>query len=157
MKKFAKDLRTLSVMIINFEEKEMISLTHNENIYHEKQKYCHICKRKFYNDENDKRHKKYHKVRDDDHYAGIYRGAAHSDCNLRYNEQHEIPIISHNGCNYDYHFMINKLATEFKGNIDCLGENTEKYKTFEVSPKKIKESNKLITHKLKFIDFTMNA
>ena len=52
--------------------------------------------------------------------------------------------------------MINKLATEFKGNIDCLGENTEKYKTFEVSPKKIKESNKLITHKLKFIDFTMN-
>ena len=53
--------------------------------------------------------------------------------------------------------MINKLATEFKGNIDCLGENTEKYKTFEVSPKKIKESNKLITRKLKFIDFTMNA
>ena len=38
MKKFAKDLRTLSMMIINFEEKEMISLTHNENIYHEKQK-----------------------------------------------------------------------------------------------------------------------
>ena len=53
--------------------------------------------------------------------------------------------------------MINKLATEFKGNIDCLGENTEKYKTFEVPPKKIKENNKLITHKLKFIDFTMNA
>ena len=76
------------MMIINFEEKEMISITYNENMYHEKQKYCHICKRKFYNDENDKRRKKYHKVRDHDHYAGKYRGAAHSDCNLRYNEQH---------------------------------------------------------------------
>ena len=28
--------------------------------------------------------KKYHKVRDHDHYPGKFRGAAHSICNLRF-------------------------------------------------------------------------
>ena len=37
----------------------------------------------------------YQKVRDHCHYAGKYRGAAHSICNLKIN-----------GSNYDYHFII---------------------------------------------------
>ena len=53
---------------------------------------------------------------------------------------------------YDFHFIINELAKEFKGNIDCIGENMEKYITFKVLLKKINENGKLITHKLKFID-----
>ena len=38
----------------------------------------------------------------------------------------------HNGLNYDNHFIIKRLATEFEGDFNCLGENTEKYKTFSV-------------------------
>ena len=53
---------------------------------------------------------------------------------------------------YDFHFIINELAKEFKGNIDCIGENMEKYITFKVPLKKINENGKLITYKLKFID-----
>ena len=53
---------------------------------------------------------------------------------------------------YDFHFIINELAKEFKGNIDCIGENMEKYISFKVLLKKINENGKLITHKLKFID-----
>ena len=43
-----------------------------------------------------------------------------------------IPIVVHNGSNYDYHFIIKELAEEFKKQFTCLGENTEKYITFTV-------------------------
>ena len=69
--------------------------------------------------------KKYRKVRDSCHYAGEYRGAAHSMCNLGYSVPKEIPIVFHNGPNYDYHFIIKKLAVEFEKRFTCLGENAE--------------------------------
>ena len=56
---------------------------------------------------------------------------------LRYKIPKEIPIVSHNGSTYDYHFKIKELVKEFDGNFECLGENTEKYITFSV-PIKIK-------------------
>ena len=46
--------------------------------------------------------------------------------------------------------MIKKLAEEFKGDFECLGENTEKYITFPVPLEK--EDDGKITYKLKFID-----
>ena len=61
-----------------------------------------------------------------------YRGAAHSMCNLKYSVPKTIPIVFHNGYNYDYHFIIKKLAEEFKKQLTWLGENTEKYITFTV-------------------------
>ena len=77
-----------------------------------------------------------HKVRDHCHYTGKSREAAHSICNLRYKVPKEIPVVIHNGSTYDYHFIIKQLAEEFKGQIECLGENTEKYITFSVPIKK---------------------
>ena len=44
----------------------------------------------------------------------------------------EIPVVFHNSSNYDYHFIIKELAKEFEGQFKCLGEITEKYKTFSV-------------------------
>ena len=52
--------------------------------------------------------KKYCKVRDHCDYTGEYRGAAHSSV------PKAIPIVFHNGSNYNYHFTIKKLAEEFK-------------------------------------------
>ena len=46
------------------------------------------------------------KVRDHCHYIGEYRGSLHSLCNLKYRVPKKIPITSHNGSNYDYHFII---------------------------------------------------
>ena len=46
--------------------------------------------------------KLYQKVRDDCHYIGKFRGAAHSICNLRYKVPQEIPVVFHNGSAYDY-------------------------------------------------------
>ena len=45
MKKFCKDLRENATKIINYEKKKMISLTIKEEIYHNKQKICYICKK----------------------------------------------------------------------------------------------------------------
>ena len=71
---------------------------------------------------------------------------------MRYKVQKEIPVVFHNGSTYDYHFIIKQLAKEFKGNFDCLGENTEKYITFSVPIKKELKNGKVIIYKLKFID-----
>ena len=93
----------------------------------------------------------YHKVRDHCHYTGKFRGAAHNICNLQYKVIKKIPIVFHNGSTYDYHFIIKKLAEEFKGEFECLGENAEKYIAFSVLLKKENYSSKKITYKLKFI------
>ena len=51
--------------------------------------------------------------------------------------------------------MIKKLAKEFKGDFDCLGENTEKYITFSAPIKKDLDNGKTVTYKLKFIDIDL--
>ena len=72
---------------------------------------------------------------------------------MRYKVPKEIPVVFHNGSTYDYHFIINELVKEFKGNFECLKENTEKYITFSVPMKKKIENKDLeITYKIKFID-----
>ena len=153
IERFSKELRDHAMKIINYEEKEMIPLTDKENKSYEKQKVCYICKKEFSTDENDKNaFKLYHKVRDHCHYNGKFRGAAHSICNLRYTTPKEIPVVFHNGSTYDYHFIINKLAKEFYGQLECLGENTEKYITFSVPISKELDNGKTITYRLKFID-----
>ena len=87
----------------------------------------HICKKRFSTDDSNK---KYYKVWDHCQYTGKYRGAAHDICNLRYKVPMKIPVVFHNGSNYDYHFIIEESAEKFEAELECLGENTEKYITF---------------------------
>ena len=49
----------------------------------------------------------------------------HIACNLKYSIPKEIPVVFHNGANYE-------LVKEFEREFSCLGECTEKYKTFAV-------------------------
>ena len=44
------------------------------------------------------------------------------------------------------------MAKEFKGEVDCIGENMEKYITFSTTIKKKCYDSKTITRKLRFID-----
>ena len=93
-------------------------------------------------------------------FKGKYGGAAHSIRNLRFTVPNEIPVVFHNGSNYDYRFIIKELANEFEGQFECLGENTEKYKTFSIPiEKKItkidKDGNESVftmSYKVTFID-----
>ena len=124
MKNFCLDLREHTIKIINYEKKEMILSTKEEKKIHCVQKVCHICKKGFSTDDDNK---KYHKVRD--HFTGKYGCAAHVICNLRCKMPKEIPVVFHHGSTYDYHFIIKELAEKFEGQFECLGENAEKYIT----------------------------
>ena len=137
--------------IINYEKKEMIPLTYEENKCYKEQETCHICEEKLCMDKDDENYKNKRKVKDHCHYTGKFRGAAHSKCNLNYKVPKDIPIIIHNA-SYDTHFIINQLAEEFKGELNCIGENMEKYITFSVPIKKECDDNKTIAYKLRCID-----
>ena len=150
--KFIEEETTLKyfVKICNknnyYEVKDMTPLTDNENKFYEEQKKCHICQKEFCYDKNEKKKFKiYQKVRDHCHYTGKFRGAAHSICNLNYKVPQEIPVKIHNGSTYDYHLIIKELAEEFKGQFECLGENTEKY------IKEEHDNGKTVKYKIKFI------
>ena len=72
----------------------------------------------------------------------------------------EIPVVLHNGSNYDFHFIVKELANEFEWQFECLGENTEMYKTFSVPiEKEVTNINKggnesivTMSYKTKFVD-----
>ena len=99
---------------------------------------CHICDIKY--TDKDVR------VRDHCHITGKYRGSAHQDCNLKLKiepEKIKIPVIFHNLCGYDSHFImqqIGKIAKEHtytnkKGqkvqmDINAIPNNMEKYMAF---------------------------
>ena len=131
-------------------KKEMIPLTKEEEKTHCKQKNVIYAKKdlvlviiKI---------KKNFKIRDHCHDTGKYRGSAHDTSNLRYKTSKEFPVVFHNGATYDYQFIIKELAEEFERQIECLGENTEKYLTFSAPVKKELDNGKSITYKIKFID-----
>ena len=150
IEKLCKKLKETATKIINYQEKEMIPLTYKENKSYKEQETYHICKEKFCMDKDDKNYKNKRKVKDHFHYTGKFRGAAHSKWNLNYKSSKEIPIIIHHA-NYDTHFIINQ-SEEFKGKLNCIEENMEKYINFSVPIKKEFDNGKKITHKLKFID-----
>ena len=84
-------------------------LTGEWNRSYKEQEVCHICKKKFCTNEDDEDYKNKKKVRDHCLCTWKFRGATHSDCNLKYKVPNNIPIAIHNAT-YDTHFIINHLA-----------------------------------------------
>ena len=74
------------------EKKEFLSAT-----------ICHICEEEF---STDKRSKENSKVRDQCHFTGKYRGAAHNKCNLFCRKPMILPVIFHNLQGYDSHLFL---------------------------------------------------
>ena len=67
--------------------------------------WCHICGEK-YNDKDVR-------IRDHCHINGKFRGSAHQECNLKLRikpEDIKIPIIFHNLCGYDSHFIMQQIG-----------------------------------------------
>ena len=81
MKKFCESLREHAKSIIDFKKKKLL-LTRKELKSFIDADVCYICGIRFlkYLSKNIN----YQKARDHCHYAGTYRGAAHSICNLKF-------------------------------------------------------------------------
>ena len=100
------------------------------------------------------------KVKDQCYYTGLYRRAAHNNCNLKYRLPDHIPIVFQNLSDYDVHLFIKKRGKKFnKDDIGLIAEKKEKYISFkvkinvkltEVTNKDGKEVRKNI--QLRFID-----
>ena len=129
MKKFCTSLREHAKNIIDFEKEKNIAVN-KRRIKTTSRCKCYFCEKRILKKLS--KSINYWKVRDCCHYTGKYRGAAHSICNLNFNVPNEIPVVFHNGSNHDHHFIIKELANDFEGQFGCLGENTEKNKTFSV-------------------------
>ena len=136
MKKFCESLREYAKSIIDFEKKKMLPSTRKELKSFIDADVCYICRIIFLKKLS--KNMNYQKVRDHCHYTGKYRGAARSICNLKFNVPSEIPVVFHNGSNYDYNFIIKELANEFNSNLNVLEitKNNRKQKIFSVRIKK---------------------
>ena len=88
--------------------KKNVTITKNELKPHQDAKECYIYRIRFIKEYA--KNENHQKVRDHCHDSGTFRGAAHSICSLNFNVPEEIPVVFHNGSNYDYHFIIKKLA-----------------------------------------------
>ena len=123
---FSKALKSEIDKIKSIKQKPINPLTKSEIIAHNNAKTCFICEKGFVDDENNI------KVRNHCHYTDKYRGAAHNTYNLQYKVSKNIPVVFHNGSNYDFPLVIKQLAKDFDGSFNCLGKNTEKYITFSI-------------------------
>ncbi|CAB3983697.1 Gastrula zinc finger [Paramuricea clavata] len=71
------------------------------------------------------------KVRDHDHVTGMYRGAAHNICNLKYRITWKVPVVFHNLRGYDSHLIMQEIG-KFKMNVNVIPNNMEKYISFSL-------------------------
>ena len=118
-----------------FPQQPMTGLTKVLKREHEAAEKRHICFKEFndLNDLNEFNDRRNRKIRDDCHYTGLYRGAAHNDCNRKYQILHHIPIVFHNLSGYDAPLLIKELEKRFnKNDIGVNAENKEKYISFNV-------------------------
>ena len=68
-------------------------------------------------------------VRDHCHLTRKYRGAVHSECNLRMRVSKFVPVIFHNLEGYHSHLFVKSLGLS-EGNINCIPKTDEKYISF---------------------------
>ena len=79
IEKLCKKLKKQAMKIINYEKKEIIPITKEENKSYKNQEACHICKEKFIVDKDDKNYTNKKKVKDHCQYTGKFRRAAHTN------------------------------------------------------------------------------
>ena len=78
---------------------------------------------------------------------GLYRGAAHSRCNLEYRiakSAWKLSVVVHNLKGYDGHLIVKALKSEFVGEVRVIQQNMENYLSITV-------------HRLKFIDSPIHS
>ena len=125
VKKFCEHIISEAKRLYNsFPEKPMAPLTKSQIKEYAQATKCHICFKPFKSGDNIK-------VRDHCHYTGLYRGAAHLLCNLRYKIPSYIPVVFHNLAGYDAHLFIRELA-KYMSCMGVIAKHMEDYICFSI-------------------------
>ena len=131
--KMLSEVKDCIKIVIEHFQKPLVMTDKNETHF-QNSTICHICERKFNEHKPSKQ-----KVRDHCHITGKYRGAAHSNCNLKWSisaENLKIPVIFHNLKGYDCHFIMQNIGhlirQDFNINVDVIASNFEKYIGFRL-------------------------
>ena len=103
-----------------------LNLTPHEEKDFQSATTCHICEQDLH---INKETGQILKVRDHGHFTGEYRGAAHTDCNLKCKKRYILPVVFHNLQGYDSHLFIKQLA-KVSGGLSCIPSTEEKYISF---------------------------
>ena len=126
VEKFCEHIISEAKRLYNsFPEKPMEPLTESQIIEYKKATKCQICLKPFWDECN-------RKVRDHCHYTGLYRGAAHSFCNLKYSIPKYIPVVFHNLAGYDAHLFIRELS-KYTSCIGAIAKNVEDCISFSIN------------------------
>ena len=126
-----------------FKEPVKMVFDDDARVSYDRAAVCYACKEGFVINSETRR-----KVRDHRHFTGRYRGALHSECNLKLKQRSfVIPVFAHNMSGYDSHMFV-KLLAETEGGFECIPQNEEKYMSFS----KHVLDDKNVYVKLKFKD-----
>ena len=93
----------------------MIMTMHDKTAY-DNSTLCHICNEELGKD----------RVRDHCYLTGMFRGAAHEICNLKYKVSKFSPVVFHNLSGNDSHLFI-KTLRHSKEDISCIPNKVENY------------------------------
>ncbi|CAB3982653.1 Gastrula zinc finger [Paramuricea clavata] len=107
-------------MVNNIFKKKMV-ITPKQEFEFQAARNCSICG----NDLGEDR------VRDHDQVTGMYRGAAHNICNLKYRITWKVPVVFHNLRGYDSHLIMQEIG-KFKMDVNVIPNNMEKYISFSL-------------------------
>ena len=130
-----------------FPELPMVPLSIRQWKKYKNSTICHICYKPFTPMNR--------KVRDHYHYTGLYRGPAHSLCNLMYRIPSYIPVVFHNLSGYDAHLFIKELGKHFDF-MEVITNNKEDYISFSIKVSVDKYIDKNGEEKDKLIELRFN-
>lgn len=102
------------------EKNPMTKLTNAQELLYNNSEKCYMCDKAFTVDD--------YKVRDHDHFSGLFVGPAHNSCNLRRRKQKHLKIYLHNGAKYDFKFLVKSLAKKDFSNLYILPYNMENFR-----------------------------
>ena len=111
------------------ETAQEIEFTEENEVHFECAQMCHICQQILVNDS-------------DRVATGMYRGVAHSACNLNYRispKSWKSLVIIHNLKGYDGHLIVKALKVEF-GKVTVIPQNIERYLSLSVGRLKLIDS-----------------
>ena len=126
--------------------------------------HCHMCEEEFQpsmqHDHKDGEteeecdlcihNSKMKRVRDHNHFTGIFRGAAHNYCNLQYKiekQRYKLPVIFHNLRGYDSHLIFKQVKPKH-GHIDVIANTSERYISFSIGQLKFLDSMQFLSGSL---------